>query len=158
MNILRPIRLIVIGILLLFLVSLGVSLLIPSEIKISKAIDIRAEKDSVYKLLVNKENWPLWNPLFSDNNLGNNKRIAVTPITLNDSILLFRLDQAGRKPVFNGWHLYKGAANGITVQWYMDFTLKWYPWEKLKSLFFENTFGEIMEQGLKNLKTRVESN
>ena len=158
MNILRPIRLIVIGILLLFIVSLGVSLLIPSEIKISKAIDIQAEKDSVYKLLVNKENWHLWNPLFSDNNSGNNKRITVTPITLNDSILLFRFDQSGRKPVFNGWHLYKGVSNRLTVQWYMDFTLKWYPWEKFKSLFFENTFGEIMEQGLKNLKTRVESN
>ena len=158
MHILRPIRFIIVGIILLFLVSLGVSLLIPSHVKISKAIDIRAEKDSVYKLLVNQENWHLWNPLFSDSNYGNSKRIIVTPITLNDSLLLFRFDQAGSKPVFNGWHIYKGAATGVTLQWYMDFTLKWYPCEKFKSLFFENTFGVMMEQGLKNLKNRTETN
>jgi hypothetical protein len=158
MNILKPIRLIIVGIILLFLVSLGVSLLIPSEIKISRAIDIQAEKDSINKLLANKENWSLWNPLFAGDNTQNYNKIKVTPITLSDSVLLFRFDQNGRKPVYNSWHLYKGGANTVTVQWYIDITLKWYPWEKFKSLFFENTFGMAMEQGLKNLKNRVESN
>lgn len=156
MNILRPIRLIIIGILLLFLVSLGVSLLIPSEIKISRAIDIQADKDSVYKLLANKEEWPLWNPVFSANNSDSYKKISVTPLTRNDSILLFQLDQAGKRPVLNGWHLYRGGSRSVTVQWYMELTLKWYPWEKFKSLFFENTIGSIMEQGLKNLKNKAE--
>jgi hypothetical protein len=158
MNILRLIRLLIVGVILLFLVSLGVSLLIPSEIKISRAIDIHADKDSVYKLLVNKDNWRLWNPLFSGDNIENYKRIRVTPLTLTDSILLYRFDQNGKKPVYNSWHLYMGGANSVTVQWYIDITLRWYPWEKFKSLFFENTFGMNMEQGLKNLKNRVEGN
>jgi hypothetical protein len=34
----------------------------------------------------------------------------------------------------------------------MDFKLKWYPWEKFKSLFYENFYGVQMEQGLSNLK------
>ena len=157
MKILRFIRFIIVGILLLFLVSLGVSLLIPSEIKISRALDMHAEKDSVYKLLANQENWQIWNPLFSQNNTENYKRINVVPITRNDSILLFRFEQPGRSPVFNSWHLYKGLGTNMTVQWSMDFKLKWYPWEKFKSLFFENTFGVIMEQGLKNLKNQAET-
>ena len=158
MKILRPIRLIIIGILLLFLVSLGISVMIPSEIKISRAIDIPADKDSVYKLLVNKEEWSLWNPVFSENNSSNFKKITVTTLTQNDSILIFRLDQPGKRPVLSGWHVYNGGSHSVTVQWYMEITLKWYPWEKLKSLFFENTVGVIMEQGLKNLKNKAEVN
>ena len=158
MNILKPIRFIIIGILLLFLVSLGISLMIPSEIKISRAIDIQADKDTVYKLLANKEEWPVWNPVFSENNSSNFQKINVTSLTRTDSILLFRLDQPGKKPVLNGWRLFKGGPQTVTVQWYMDLTLKWYPWEKFKSLFFENTIGAIMEQGLKNLKNRAEMN
>jgi hypothetical protein len=34
----------------------------------------------------------------------------------------------------------------------MDFKLRWYPWEKFKSLFFENIYGAHLERGLGNLK------
>ncbi|HEU4861369.1 MAG TPA: hypothetical protein VFT15_16100, partial [Chitinophagaceae bacterium] len=45
-----------------------------------------------------------------------------------------------------------------TLQWYMDFKLRWYPWEKFKSLFFENIYGFQMERGLENLKQLSEGN
>lgn len=157
MNILKPLRFIIIGILLLFLVSLGVSLLIPSKINISRAIDIQADKDSIYPLVINPEKWSLWNPIFSDNNRLNYKSINIIPISITDSMLLFRLDQKGKREVTNGWHFYVGRPGTTTVQWFMTFTLKWYPWEKLKSLFFENAYGPLMEQGLNNLKNRTEN-
>jgi hypothetical protein len=34
----------------------------------------------------------------------------------------------------------------------MDFHLKWYPWKKFSSLFFENRYGVLMEQGLSHIK------
>jgi len=44
------------------------------------------------------------------------------------------------------------------VQWWMDFKLRWYPWEKFSSLFFENIYGAQMEKGLDNLKRLAEAN
>jgi hypothetical protein len=66
--------------------------------------------------------------------------------------VIFQLQQPHKKPVINGWKIYHTAPDSLTLQWYMDFHLRWYPWEKLGSLFYENTYGVMMEQGLTNLK------
>jgi hypothetical protein len=38
----------------------------------------------------------------------------------------------------------------------MDFHLKWYPWKKFSSLFFENTYGVMMQEGLENMRNLTE--
>jgi hypothetical protein len=35
----------------------------------------------------------------------------------------------------------------------MDFQLGWYPWQKFSSLFYENTYGNMMQDGLARLKS-----
>jgi hypothetical protein len=37
----------------------------------------------------------------------------------------------------------------------MDFDLKWYPWQKIGSLFYESNYGAMMEQGLHNIKEAI---
>jgi hypothetical protein len=57
------------------------------------------------------------------------------------------------RPVLNGFKFIKHAqGDSVTLQWFMDFRLRWYPWEKFRSLFYENIYGVQMEQGLGNLK------
>jgi len=56
------------------------------------------------------------------------------------------------KPVISGFKTIRHPGDSLTLQWYMDFKLKWYPWEKFRSLFYENIYGVQMEQGLHNLK------
>ena len=46
----------------------------------------------------------------------------------------------------------------VTVQWWMDFKLRWYPWEKFASLLFDKQYGTRLEIGLRRLKDFVESN
>lgn len=71
--------------------------------------------------------------------------------------MVMELSQGIKKPVINGWKIYgKAGADSLTLQWYMDFHLKWYPWQKFGSLFYENTYGVMMQQGLDNIKSRVE--
>lgn len=71
----------------------------------------------------------------------------------NDSEVVMHLQQAGRPEVTNVWKVYEHQqTDSITLQWYMDFHLKWYPWTKFGSLFFENTYGVMMERGLLNIK------
>jgi hypothetical protein len=56
------------------------------------------------------------------------------------------------KPVVSGFKTIRHPGDSSTLQWYMDFNLKWYPWDKFRSLFYENIYGVQMEQGLSNLK------
>ena len=63
------------------------------------------------------------------------------------------LQQAHKPEVINGWKIYQHSqVDSLTLQWYMDFQLKWYPWQKFGSLFYENTYGVMMEKGLSNIK------
>ena len=61
--------------------------------------------------------------------------------------------QSGHRAILNGWKCISHVqSDSTTVQWYMDFHLRWYPWEKFASLLFEQSYGPKMEQGLGNLK------
>jgi hypothetical protein len=83
-------------------------------------------------------------------------QLQKTIVEQTDSTLVYQLQQSGRKRVINGWELYGGpASDSLTLQWYMDFQLGWYPWEKFSSLFYEKTYGAMMERGLLNLKKRL---
>lgn len=64
---------------------------------------------------------------------------------------------AGKNPVIGGWQAKSyNNSDSLTLQWHLDFKLKWYPWEKFFSLAYDKMYGTQMEQGLRNLKKNVE--
>lgn len=112
--------------------------------------------------------WKKWFPgadsaefLFIDGKIkgietGDMKALMITRIT--DSTVLAENIGPGSKKGETGWNfISSGNPNSITVQWYMDFYLKWYPWEKFASLLLEKSYGPNMEQGLTNLKKLAEN-
>jgi len=144
----RFVKLAVISFVLLFVVITLISLFIPSTVKISKAINIHTSPDSVWSKVGNKQSWPKWNRLSINEQIDwikkeHDEHIARIP--------------AGSSYMLSGWRciLYSGT-DSLTVQWYLDISLKWYPWEKFRSLLFEKTYGPEMEQGLTNLKILLE--
>lgn len=75
-----------------------------------------------------------------------------------DSIVAKYLN-LNRNELLTGWNLVPSQADSsTTVQWYMDFQLDWYPWEKFSSLLFEKQYGTQLEKGLHDLKEWVENN
>ncbi len=145
------IKLALISILIFFGILTAISLQIPSHIRISKAINLKAGSDSVIGLIKDTGKWHEWHPAYSSNKT--NKPITVTPILQNDSEVVVQMQQAEKRPFTSGWQLHHFSnSDSVTLQWYMDFKLPWYPWQKFSSLFYENTFGVMMEQGLANLK------
>jgi hypothetical protein len=47
--------------------------------------------------------------------------------------------------------------NGRTVvEWTLYFHIKWYPWEKLASMFYDKQLGPVMEKSLINLRNELE--
>lgn len=150
----RAIKLFFLSAFFLFLVVTVISLLIPSHIRISKAINLHASKDSVFALIGDTTKWKQWHPAFIPNDsLKKFPAIHITNEIKNDSEIVMHLQQQNKPEVINGWKLYAHSEiDSLTLQWYMDFHLKWYPWQKFGSLFYENTYGVMMQQGLENLK------
>lgn len=154
----RLIKLAIISIIFLFVVVTAISLLIPSHIRISKAINIFGSKDSTFALISDTTKWKEWYPPF----MPNDSAPKIAPVHIiqrsqNDSEIVMHLQQANKPEVVNGWKIYEHTiSDSLTLQWYMDFHLKWYPWRKFESLFYENTYGAMMEQGLENLKNEVQ--
>ena len=167
----KIIRLALISFISLFLVVLVISLFIPSHVRISRATEIIAPVDSVRSLLNNPRNWQAWYPnldgseIYQENGVvrgvssrRNGYRKLVLD-SLSDSEIRTLYIVEGRKPVTSGWTLHPSSVPRVvvTVQWYMDFRLRWYPWEKFASLVFEKSYGPMMETGLANLKKLAES-
>lgn len=150
----RIIKLALISIVFLFIVVTAISLLIPSHIRISKAVNIQADSDSIFALITDTAKWKQWHPAFIPNDAAPKfPSVHIVGTTQNDSEVVMRLQQSGKPEVVNGWKIYKhDAMDSLTLQWYMDFHLKWYPWQKFGSLFYENTYGVLMEKGLENIK------
>ena len=167
------IRLALISLVILFLVVMGLSLFIPSHIRISKATNVKASRGKVMSQLKDASNWKSWYP-----GLDTAKPYYVSGVVkgmiLNDKDSLHPVYIAIQKedssevtaqfvgknmnPVINVWKTIENpSADSLTLQWYMDFHLRWYPWEKLASLTLEKSYGPRMEQGLNNLKKLVEN-
>ena len=149
----RVIKLFLISVVFLFIAVTAVSLLIPSHITISKAINIHGEKESIFSLIRDRNQWNKWHPAFKSNSpVQAFDSIHIVSQTENDSEIVMSLQQADKDAVINGWKIYN-SPDSLTLQWYMKFDLKWYPWKKLGSLFYENTYGVMMQEGLENIKT-----
>lgn len=167
----RFIKLGLLSIILLFLLITIFSLFIPSQVRISKAIDIQASKEQTVKFLNEPVKLKEWYPGADSMDflkvegeirgliIDRKKSLAIEIITENDSMVIAKFTGPVGRKMESGWNIFSGVTTGIvTVQWWMDFRLRWYPWEKFSSLFFENIYGSEMEKGLGRLKQLLESN
>lgn len=156
----RLLKLAIISFVVFFGIITLMSLAIPSNIRISKAVNVSAEAQSPFAYISNMAAWPQWHPAFKEGNMQQTlqqNNITLTPLAVTDTLVTVQWQQEGRRPVINGFQLHSFAgADSLTLQWYMDFKLPWYPWHKFGSLFYEKTYGVMMEQGLANLKEKVQ--
>jgi len=156
----RLIKLALLSFIILFALVTAMSLLIPSNIRISRAINISRNTDHILYPITNPDKWPQWHPAFQLQNaaaLLKEHKISIRPVLKTDSLVTVNWEQAGKIPVVNGWQVHRFATtDSVTLQWFMDFRLKWYPWQKFRSLFYEKTYGTMMERGLQNIKTIVQ--
>lgn len=149
----------------LFLLVLAISLLIPSKVRISRAIDISIPKDSMAAPLKNLHQWQQWNELVNHEHLTNKKvsatsfssdQLSVTVQSFTGDTLITRWRQQNGRYLTSGftWH---GNSNRLVLQWYFDVHLRWYPWEKFSSIVFDKQLGPPMEKSLTNLKKLMEN-
>lgn len=163
------IKLAIISFVFFFLLITGISLFIPSNVRISRALTIDASREVVMEKIKDPSQWKAWYPMVDS--LGTVRiegEVKGIRTSRDQSILIDEVTDStvgaiqggvGSKKIRMGWQVMPGESKGkSTVQWYMDFHLRWYPWEKFSSLFFEKQYGTPMEQGLNRLKKIVENN
>jgi hypothetical protein len=142
----RVIKLAFISFIVIFIILFLISLMTPSTVRVSRAINIEADRTRVYPLLADTANWAKWNELKND-------RISIM-VLKSDSNLIHSGWSYGGKTI-DGYYRLEKIRDITVVQWYFDIHLKWYPWEKFGSITFEKQFGPAMEQSLGNLKNLV---
>jgi hypothetical protein len=150
----RFLKLSLLSVFFLALLITLISLLIPSNVRLSRATDLPNRRQQIFALL---QNDTAWHPAYQDTATAANwKELDKKMVEQTDSTFVVRLQQQGRRPVISGWQVYGSpAADSLTLQWYMDFQLGWQPWQKFSTLFYESTYGSMMEKGLANLKNEL---
>jgi hypothetical protein len=163
----RIVKLILISVIIFSLMITSFSLFFPSRVRISKAIDINTTRDSVMRQITEPENWKNWYPGADTADLmviegkvkgistGNKQGLMIDTIT-DSSVVAVNVGPASKRSE-TGWNLFPTSIpNTITIQSYMDFHLRWYPWEKFASLLLEKRYGPVLEKSLENLKAWLE--
>ena len=168
----RLLKLFILSFIILFLIITGISLLIPFHVRISRATNVLAAPSGIWQQVDDMHTWKNWNPFFSGvspdsinyadtiNGKSGSMSVSGTSVQWKDIRPDERIAemQSDSRSILNGWKCISHAGiDSTTVQWYMDFQLRWYPWEKFASLLFEQSYGPKMEQGLENLKKIAEA-
>ena len=160
----RIIKLAILSFIFLFLLVTIISLFIPGHIRISKATNIGREDIITYHYyIVQLPKWKEWHPALknmpeNDFQILNDSSISIRGTTIRkvngkEDELVTEIKTDNGRPILSGFKIIRHQqGDSATLQWYMDFKRKWYPWEKFRSLFYENIYGTQMEQGLQNLK------
>lgn len=156
------IKLFIISVVVLFLLITAFSSLLPSKIRISRAINVSAPVDSVMEKVSNMKEWELWNEYVKAFSSSNNypdsiysKELVITIIKTDTGAVHTNWRQQNGKS-FPGVFNFLGNASQTTVQWYFEFNIKWYPWEKFGSIIYDKELGPQMEKSLHNLKDLLE--
>ena len=163
----RLVKLALISIIVFSILITGISLFFPSHVRISKAIDITTGKDSLMIQIADATKWKNWYPgadtlplLFIEGKVKGIETDSMQGLIIkevNDSAVLTMNVGPHSKKGESGWNIFPGRIpNSFTIQWYMDFHLRWYPWEKFSSMLLEKRYGTMMEQGLTKLKALLE--
>ncbi len=164
----RIIKLGLISAVFLFLAVTAISLLLPSTINISRAIDVNAPLYSVYANINNLTKWKNWLANYdsakvstSENPVGKGATITINKtivtITANNPDKIETLWLSGSKSLIGEFNFIKhDNSSQVTVQWHFIQHVRWYPWEKFASIVSDKVMSPTMEKSLDNLKKLVE--
>jgi Polyketide cyclase / dehydrase and lipid transport len=168
----RYIRLILVSVIALFVMLTAISWFFPSHVRISRAINIAAPRGKVFAAVNELRSWDSWNefiratPLtgksLSSPSAGKgaalrSDQLRVTITESGPDSLIMDWQQSRGKRFKGGFNLLQLSADSLTVQWWFDFHFRWYPWEKMGSLVYDQQLGPVMEESLAGLKRWVES-
>ena len=142
------------------------SLFIPSHVRISRAMTIARSKADISSYIADMRTWSEWNQMIisqdsSSGNFGNklykSPRLKVEIVNASEDSVITNWQYRSSDPIKSGFYLVQSLSDTTVTQWYFDFHLDWYPWEKFGSIIFDQELGPPMEKSLLDLKNALEN-
>ncbi|MBL7760585.1 MAG: hypothetical protein JNK08_07805 [Sediminibacterium sp.] len=161
----RFIKLGLISVVVLVLLASAFSLVIPSTVIVSRAVDIRSYKQPVYQLVGSLDQWHNWvegmNSAAVKVYNADSAQLAKTTVVVQqrtDSTIISKWSNPGSADQVSTIRLIADSANKVVVvQWQFVQQVKWYPWEKISSMMNDKIIGTMIEKNLATLKQNVEA-
>jgi hypothetical protein len=163
----RFLKLALISVVVIVVVLFALSILLPSHVRISRAINIDAQPERIMPYVKEMDKWQLWNEVLKDPSITRistgpdwiktNKFEIYSVASVNANWAGSRWVQPDAKEFESAFELVPGR-EFTTVQWYFDFHSKWYePWDKFASIIYDKRMGPVLEKSLTGLKSLVET-
>lgn len=157
-----------------------IGLIIPSNVKISRGIIVQAHSIKVYQQLSNVKDWGKWMPWVTANEgalvqtspltnqpgsffkwkgLNHNNSGTITLLSRSPNLITTKYELNGMNNSEGGFRI-RSLPNNLSqceVQWFMEYKLKWYPWERFYGIFIDHIIGPSFDKGLQELKNYLES-
>ena len=162
----RVIKLGIISLIVFGVIVYLFSLFIPSHVRISRAMTIARSKADISSYIADMRTWSEWNQMIisqdsSSGNFGkklyNSPRLKVELVNASEDSVITNWQYGSSEPIKSGFYLVQSLSDTTVTQWYFDFHLDWYPWEKFGSIIFDQELGPPMEKSLLNLKNTLEN-
>jgi hypothetical protein len=164
-------KLIIGSVLVFSLIILFLFALCPSDISVSRVIQINRPRVEVLKKINDLREWRNWNELLENpgmkNILDSHGNLTDSTYMVRDGISV-RMERSGPDTIVTRWEKgnkffdgnfnLKGPDGQTIVEWELHFHIGWYPWEKLASMFYDKQLGPVMEKSLLNLRNEMENN
>jgi Polyketide cyclase / dehydrase and lipid transport len=161
----------VIGSLIIFsIVILFLFALFPSDISVSRLIRINHSSDQVIRKIANLQDWKNWNEFIYSTDAKGNTGLMKDG---SDSVSIHKTDftveriKSLQDTILTRWQHGNDSFTGNFVgtpqtsdqtilEWTLYFHVKWYPWDKLASMFYDKQLGPVMEKSLLNLQKEMD--
>lgn len=160
----KLIRLALMSVLFLFVIASLIGIVLPSNVLVSRAVNITAPKDSIFPYIKDIEQWKQWMDGMQQASVHIHSALAadlagtkVDITNVSDSTVVSSWVTKNGHLQTSTIHFIGDPSQKITVvQWQFEQKLKWYPWERLGSMMNDKILGTMMEKNLNNLRSLVE--
>ncbi len=158
----------ILGSLIIFsLVILFLFALFPSDISISRIVQINSQQETVRKKIADLKEWKTWNEMLLAQFSGINSNDQFDSVFMKRGNVSVEILSAGQDTILTRWKNGQRSFTGnyiltrmdgqTVLEWSLHFHLNWYPWEKLASMFYDKQLGTMMENSLLKLKNELEA-
>ena len=162
-------RLVIGSIVILSLIVLFLFALFPSTVSVTRMVLINSPEEKILNKISDLRTWKSWNE-FVNSPVAKNSlltkpdtawtdylRVGGNEISLTgvDRDHVYTLWTRGNR-MFTGQFMIEAKKGPPIVIWTMNFNIKWYPWEKLASMFYDKQLGPLMEKSLVQLRSELE--
>lgn len=154
----RLIKLSVISALILSVLVTAISLLFPSTVIVSRAIEVKASSEKIANYVADLKQWNAWMSDWKQNDvrLQNDTAFIGTQIihleSKTDSSVNYQWVATSQAPYQVKIEWFPLEKGNYVIHWTFEQHVRWFPWEKFQTLLNEKLLGSKMEMELQNLQ------